>query len=81
MSPPAGAVVYRDEESPRLVVVAGLLRVHLTSADGRQVTVRYARSGDVAGLALDHRRRPPRARRRVAGAALRRPVTQAAPAP
>ena len=50
---PAGALIYRDEESPRLiVVVTGLLRVFLTSPDGRQVTVRYARSGDVAGLAL-----------------------------
>ncbi len=50
---PAGAIFYRDEESPRLiVVVTGLLRVFLTSTDGRQVTVRYARSGDVAGLAL-----------------------------
>ncbi|MGZ4148984.1 MAG: Crp/Fnr family transcriptional regulator [Actinomycetota bacterium] len=50
---PAGAVVYRDGESPRvLVVVSGLLRVFLSSADGRQVTVRYARSGDVAGLVL-----------------------------
>ncbi len=50
---PAGALVYRDEESPRLIVViTGLLRVFLTSADGRQVTVRYARSGDVAGLVL-----------------------------
>jgi CRP/FNR family transcriptional regulator len=50
---PAGALVYRDEEGPRLIVVVnGLLRVFLTSADGRQVTVRYARSGDVAGLAL-----------------------------
>ena len=50
---PAGALTYRDEECPRLIVVVkGLLRVFLTSADGRQVTVRYARSGDVAGLAL-----------------------------
>jgi CRP/FNR family transcriptional regulator len=50
---PAGAVIYRDEESPRLIVVVrGLLRVFLTSVDGRQVTVRYARSGDVAGLVL-----------------------------
>jgi CRP/FNR family transcriptional regulator, cyclic AMP receptor protein len=50
---PAGAVVYRDEETPRLIVVArGLLRVFLTSVDGRQVTARYARSGDVAGLVL-----------------------------
>jgi CRP/FNR family transcriptional regulator len=50
---PAGALVYRDEESPRLIVVVkGLLRVFLTSVDGRQVTVRYARTGDVAGLVL-----------------------------
>jgi CRP/FNR family cyclic AMP-dependent transcriptional regulator len=50
---PAGALIYRDDERPRLfVVVKGLLRLFLTSADGRQVTVRYARSGDVAGLAL-----------------------------
>jgi CRP/FNR family transcriptional regulator len=50
---PAGALIYRDEDRPGvLVVVSGLLRVFLSSADGRQVTVRYARSGDVAGLAL-----------------------------
>jgi CRP/FNR family transcriptional regulator, cyclic AMP receptor protein len=50
---PAGAIVYRDDESPRVIVVVdGLLRVFLSAADGRQTTVRYARSGDVAGLAL-----------------------------
>ena len=50
---PAGALVYRDDEGPRLIVVVnGLLRVYLSSVDGRQVTVRYARSGDVAGLVL-----------------------------
>ena len=50
---PAGSIVYRDEESPRLLVVlTGLLRIFVSSPDGRQVTVRYARSGDVAGLAL-----------------------------
>jgi len=50
---PAGAFIYRDDQSPRLIVVVnGLLRVFLTSVDGRQVTVRYARSGDVAGLVL-----------------------------
>ncbi len=50
---PAGSIVYRDEESPRLlVVVTGLLRIFVSSRDGRQATVRYARSGDVAGLAL-----------------------------
>ncbi len=53
ISVPAGALVYREEETPRVIVVVdGLLRVFLRSADGRQVTVRYARSGDVAGLAL-----------------------------
>ncbi|HEU4354891.1 MAG TPA: Crp/Fnr family transcriptional regulator [Actinomycetota bacterium] len=53
ISVPAGSVVYRDEEAPRvIVVVSGLLRVFLSSEDGRQVTVRYARSGDIAGLPL-----------------------------
>lgn len=53
ISVPAGALIYRDDEGPRvIVVISGLLRVFLRSADGRQVTVRYARSGDVAGLAL-----------------------------
>lgn len=53
ISVPAGSLIYRDDERPRvIVVVSGVLRVFLSSADGRQVTVRYARSGDVAGLAL-----------------------------
>ena len=50
---PAGALIYREDERPHvIVVVSGLVRVFLSSADGRQVTVRYARSGDVAGLPL-----------------------------
>jgi CRP/FNR family transcriptional regulator len=50
---PAGALVARERESPRvLVVLDGLLRVFLRSADGRELTVRYARTGDVTGLAL-----------------------------
>jgi CRP/FNR family cyclic AMP-dependent transcriptional regulator len=50
---PAGALIYRDGEPPRLIVVVkGLVRVFLSSTEGRQVTVRYARSGDVVGLAL-----------------------------
>lgn len=50
---PAGSVLYREGDSPRVLVVAsGLLRIFLRSAEGRQVSVRYARSGDVAGLAL-----------------------------
>src|SRR4051794_41123673 len=47
---PAGSVLYREGESPRLaLVLGGLIRVYLTSPDGRQVTVRYARRGDVLG--------------------------------
>lgn len=53
ISVPAGSLIYRDEETPRVfVVVTGVLRVFLSAVDGRQVTVRYVRSGDVAGLAL-----------------------------
>jgi len=49
---PAGTVIYRDADRPRLAVVLdGLLRVFLTSSEGRQVTVRYTRAGDVLGAA------------------------------
>jgi len=48
---PAGSVFYRDEDAPRTgLLVAGLVRVYLTSAEGRQVTVRYARTGDALGV-------------------------------
>ena len=50
---PAGTTLYRAGAEPRAaLVVAGLLRVFLTSAEGRQVTVRYARPGDVLGIAV-----------------------------
>src|SRR5215471_2942208 len=50
---PAGTTLYRAGGEPRAaLVVAGLLRVFLTSAEGRQVTVRYARPGDVLGIAV-----------------------------
>jgi CRP/FNR family transcriptional regulator len=50
---PAGTTVYRAGSDPRAaLVVRGLLRVFLTSAEGRQVTVRYARPGDVLGIAV-----------------------------
>jgi len=50
---PAGTTVYRAGADPQAaLVVAGLLRVFLTSAEGRQVTVRYARPGDVLGIAV-----------------------------
>ena len=50
---PAGTTVYRAGSDPRAaLVVRGLLRVFLTSPEGRQVTVRYARPGDVLGIAV-----------------------------
>jgi CRP/FNR family cyclic AMP-dependent transcriptional regulator len=48
---PAGSIVYRSDDAPRLgLIVDGLVRVFLTSADGRQLTVRYARTGDALGV-------------------------------
>jgi len=50
---PAGTTVYRAGDDPQAaLVVRGLIRVFLTSAEGRQVTVRYARPGDVLGIAV-----------------------------
>jgi len=50
---PAGTTVYRAGDDPRAVlVVRGLIRVYLSSPGGRQVTVRYARPGDVLGIAV-----------------------------
>lgn len=50
---PAGTRLYRAGGQPRAVlVVQGLVRVYLNSAEGRQVTVRYARDSDVLGIAV-----------------------------
>jgi CRP/FNR family transcriptional regulator, cyclic AMP receptor protein len=50
---PAGTTIYREDDAPRAVlVIQGLLRVYMTSAEGRQVTVRYARDADVLGIAV-----------------------------
>jgi CRP/FNR family transcriptional regulator len=50
---PAGTMVYRPGSAPQAaLVVRGLLRVYLASVEGRQVTVRYARPGDVLGIAV-----------------------------
>lgn len=50
---PAGGAIYQDDEEPRAIVVRqGLLRLYYSSPAGRQVTIRYARSGDLLGLAL-----------------------------
>lgn len=50
---PAGTTAYRPGADPAAaLVVSGLLRVYLSSPAGRQVTVRYARPGDVLGIAV-----------------------------
>jgi CRP/FNR family transcriptional regulator, cyclic AMP receptor protein len=50
---PAGSTIYREGSAPRAaLVVLGLLRVYMTSREGRQVTVRYARGADVLGIAV-----------------------------
>ena len=50
---PAGSVLYRDEDPARTgLVVAGLIRIYLTSVEGRQITVRYARSGAAVGVPM-----------------------------
>jgi CRP/FNR family transcriptional regulator, cyclic AMP receptor protein len=50
---PQGTTIYRDGEAPRtLLVLRGLLRVYMTSPEGRQVTVRYGRPADVLGVAV-----------------------------
>lgn len=49
---PAGTTLYHEEDEPRCgLVITGLIRVYMTSPDGRQVTVRYARAGNLLGIA------------------------------
>ena len=50
---PSGTTIYRAGSGPRaMLVVRGLIRVYMTSLEGRQVTVRYARASDVLGIAV-----------------------------
>jgi CRP/FNR family cyclic AMP-dependent transcriptional regulator len=50
---PAGTTFYREGDRPRtMLVVTGVIRVFLSSSEGRQVTVRYARSGEALGIPL-----------------------------
>jgi CRP/FNR family transcriptional regulator, cyclic AMP receptor protein len=49
---PAGSTLYYEADEPRCgLVLAGLLRMYMTAPDGRQITVRYARTGDLVGIA------------------------------
>ena len=48
----AGELVFRAGEAPRIALIrAGVVRVFIHTAVGRQLTIRYARQGDVIGLA------------------------------
>jgi CRP/FNR family cyclic AMP-dependent transcriptional regulator len=48
---PAGGTIYREEGDPRcLLIVAGLVRIVLSSPDGRSLTIRYAGAGELLGV-------------------------------
>lgn len=48
---PGGSAIYRGNDAPRcMLVVSGLIRVMLQAPDGRTVTVRYARAGELLGI-------------------------------
>lgn len=50
---PPGTTIYREGSAARTwLVVRGLVRVYMSSPEGRQVTVRYARDRDVLGIAV-----------------------------
>ncbi len=48
---PRNTTIYYSEDNPRCaLVISGVIRMYLSSPDGRQVTVRYARSAELIGL-------------------------------
>ena len=48
----AGAHVFRAGQTPKIALIgAGLVRVFLLTSAGRQLTIRYARQGELIGLA------------------------------
>ena len=48
---PSGQTVYAEADTERVAaVMRGLLRVYMHAGDGRQVTVRYVRAGDLLGV-------------------------------
>jgi CRP/FNR family transcriptional regulator, cyclic AMP receptor protein len=47
----AGSLIFRAGQLPRIALVAaGVVRVFISTQLGRQMTIRYARSGDLIGL-------------------------------
>jgi CRP/FNR family transcriptional regulator len=48
---PSGHTVYAEADAERLaLIVNGLMRVYMHAGDGRQVSVRYVRAGDLLGV-------------------------------
>jgi CRP/FNR family transcriptional regulator len=48
---PAGGAIYRADEDPRCaLIIAGLVRVVVSAPDGRTLTIRYARAGELLGV-------------------------------
>jgi len=48
---PAGHTVYAEADAEGVAIVThGLLRVYMHAGDGRQVSVRYVRAGDLLGV-------------------------------
>lgn len=48
---PQGASIYQEHDAPRVgLIVEGLVRAYMTAPDGREVTVRYARAGQLLGI-------------------------------
>ena len=48
---PKNTTIHNVEGAPRCaLIISGLIRVYMAAPDGRQVTVRYARSGEMLGL-------------------------------
>ena len=46
----AGALIVRAGQLPRIaLVVAGIVREFISTQQGRQMTIRYARAGDLSG--------------------------------
>ena len=51
----AGTTTYRAGAEPQpSLIVSGIFRSYFAGPDGRQVTVRYAREGDVLGVVAAH---------------------------
>jgi CRP/FNR family transcriptional regulator len=50
---PPSTTFFREGSAPRaLVVITGLIRIFMTSSQGRRVTVRYTRVSEILGIAL-----------------------------